>query len=370
MKNIKFNLKYQSIQICNLEELKTCGNIDLLLDTLESGLLERWLLSQGETKTLEKVKTLDKSNPRIAADELCKIFYGKESADAQKTVAELFDFRKKETERLEKLGHIEGKETEVIEQYHKGYEDILAKLKEHNNDYPALKAEMQILYKRYRMLLKLDFDRFYSDFKNDCPLVLLALMAHQQLPEYCFNSTEQVQQVYKDVLPRKSTSEVDMKWKEIRDAVYSGNTPPIKAIKLDYAKALQDFKQKYAGLSLYHFSYTTRYEKKRIKVEEFQMEDYYCPSEIEELLKYKNAFSSFPSHVKIFQGETNGYWKDIEPKGKTCMIIHIESGNFLRSSGHNGEELKDSDINGKFIFTDGIDYKSNSKSDKLIYMEV
>ena len=72
------------------------------------------------------------------------------------------------------------------------------------------------------------------------------------------------------------------------------------------------------------------------------------------------------------------------------MIISIKEGNKLRNAGMINEELTAEDINGKFIFTNGIDYKDkwdekdstmllisgqnwNSiffKCDRLIYMEV
>jgi hypothetical protein len=75
------------------------------------------------------------------------------------------------------------------------------------------------------------------------------------------------------------------------------------------------------------------------------------------------------SYVKVFSGETNGYWKDLEPKGK-WLIIKMEKGNFIRNLGKNGEELGVDSVNGKFPILEGIDYKSNSASYKLIYMEV
>ena len=75
-------------------------------------------------------------------------------------------------------------------------------------------------------------------------------------------------------------------------------------------------------------------------------------------------------NLKEFAGETSGYWKDIEPKGKQCMILRIENRNFVRPAGVTGEEYGISDINGKFIILDGIDYKSNSNTDKLLYLEV
>ena len=76
------------------------------------------------------------------------------------------------------------------------------------------------------------------------------------------------------------------------------------------------------------------------------------------------------AHIKIFRGKTDQYWKDIEPKGTRCMIISIKKENKLRNAGKNGEELTYDDINEQFIFTDGIDYMSNSDTDELIYMEV
>jgi hypothetical protein len=63
------------------------------------------------------------------------------------------------------------------------------------------------------------------------------------------------------------------------------------------------------------------------------------------------------------------YWKDLEPEGK-WLIIKMERGNFVRNRGKSGEELGVDSVNGKFPILEGIDYKSNSNTDKLIYMEV
>lgn len=79
---------------------------------------------------------------------------------------------------------------------------------------------------------------------------------------------------------------------------------------------------------------------------------------------------TFGEQLKIFKGDTESYWKDIEPKGKKYMIIDMESGNYIRNSGSFGEEISSLDVNGKFLILDGIDYKSNSKDKELLYMEV
>ena len=72
----------------------------------------------------------------------------------------------------------------------------------------------------------------------------------------------------------------------------------------------------------------------------------------------------------VFSGMTDGYWKDLEEKGKRFMIISMESGDYVRSAGKSGGDLSYIDIADKFVILDGIDYKSNSDVDKLLYMEV
>lgn len=71
-----------------------------------------------------------------------------------------------------------------------------------------------------------------------------------------------------------------------------------------------------------------------------------------------------------FSGVTDGYWKDLEPKGKKYMIIIIASGDYVRSAGVSGGDLSYADIFEKFVIVDGIDYKSNTETHKLCYMEV
>jgi len=71
-----------------------------------------------------------------------------------------------------------------------------------------------------------------------------------------------------------------------------------------------------------------------------------------------------------FSGMTDGYWKDLEPKGKRYMIVSMGDGDYVRSAGHSGGDLSSADIKNKFVIVDGIDYKSNSDVRKLLYMEV
>ena len=336
MKPIKFNLSYGNEQIKTLAELKESCNIDMLLETLENGLLVRWLVAQGEVDLSEKIAKIDKSNYKKAVSELLTILFDKEATCIEQAAAELFSVREKEAKRLENLKKLTSQENEIIKQYHAGYVNVLKSLHEHSKDYALLKAQMTVLYTQYSKLLELDKTNFYETFKTGYPLVLLAFMANTKLREL-------------------------IAYDSIRDDLLVGKKTP--AILIENNEQLEQFKEKYGtavlGCIYKSASNANTYSANMINVSAFSVGDYYIP--LSELIV---------PHIKTFRGKTDAYWKDIEPRGKTFMIISMKEGKKLRNAGVTGEEMTAEAINEKFIFTDGIDYMSNSDSDDLIYMEV
>lgn len=82
-------------------------------------------------------------------------------------------------------------------------------------------------------------------------------------------------------------------------------------------------------------------------------------------------FSDFlGGNLLTYAGVTDGYWKDLEPKGKRYMIISMGTGDYVRSAGHTGGDLSSADVLNQFVIVDGVDYKSNSATRALLYMEV
>lgn len=94
-------------------------------------------------------------------------------------------------------------------------------------------------------------------------------------------------------------------------------------------------------------------------------------NKIKEFVKNETVLKEkLGEELKLFKGNTEAYWKDIEPKEKKLMIISMREGNYIRNSGVFGEELSSLDINNNFIVLSGIDYKSNNTYHELLYMEV
>lgn len=91
---------------------------------------------------------------------------------------------------------------------------------------------------------------------------------------------------------------------------------------------------------------------------------------IKSLILLNEFYDKLGDNLIVFSGDTDGYWKDLEPKGKKYMIISMGKGDYVRPAGVTGGDLSQDDILNSFVIVDGVDYKSNSTTRKLRYMEV
>jgi hypothetical protein len=96
----------------------------------------------------------------------------------------------------------------------------------------------------------------------------------------------------------------------------------------------------------------------------------YIKTVIPTLAEDEYILEQLGEHLKTFSGYTEGYWKDLEPAEKKIMVISIANGSYVRSLGNVGEQLSSSDVNGKFVILNGLNYMSNNSFHKLKYMEV
>ncbi len=90
---------------------------------------------------------------------------------------------------------------------------------------------------------------------------------------------------------------------------------------------------------------------------------------IKKKITEKSFLDSLGDKLVSFSGKTEGYWKDLEPKGR-FMIVSMNENDYVRSAGLNGGDLSCADVKDNFVIVDGIDYKSNYSNHTLRYMEV
>lgn len=152
-------------------------------------------------------------------------------------------------------------------------------------------------------------------------------------------------------------------------------------LKLDHRKLFYTFREKsalavmcllmnektrnyYLPVEIVAENGTVSYDTEK-NIDKMTMFVYIC-----QLIKQRDFAALLEGNLMTFSGITDGYWKDLEPKGKQYMIISMENGDFVRAAGYSGGALSSADILNKFVIVDGIDYKSNSSTHKLLYMEV
>ncbi|MHC6201654.1 hypothetical protein ACYULU_00475 [Breznakiellaceae bacterium SP9] len=363
-KAIKFNLILDNKPVRSLDDLRDNFNIEDLLGAYRNGSLKRWLESRESAKEIAELEKVSGDDIN-AARELCRIFQGDCSKQQIETAVYPFEFRQKEAEKLRQFKNLKEEKDTVIKAYHDGYTELLDKMEGKGQDYPFLKAAVQEIFEKYAGLYRLNAEDYYKRFIQPCPLVILSQIANPNMRPLLPVDLQEVFSVLNIAVLtmqkyKKSGIERFLeKWKQdpiqpnVRVCEYyddnqaiKNNGKPILMLSCDNNHTLDE----------------------QIVSDMDQLKSYYPFTYI--YISDIPESDSAPAHVKIFAGVTEGYWKDVQPKGKRFLLIKMEQNNFVRNSGKNGEELKAEDVNGKFLILDGIDYKSNNAAHQLVYMEV
>ena len=77
-------------------------------------------------------------------------------------------------------------------------------------------------------------------------------------------------------------------------------------------------------------------------------DNYVLYEKIKTMLGQKEIMETLGDNLKSFSGVTDGYWKDLKPKGQKYMLLSIGVGDFARSAGVIGGDLGSAQINGNF----------------------
>lgn len=308
-KTIKFNLICDDKPVRTIEDLQNNFSIEDVLNYFQNGLLSRWLNVRGYETELEKVNAITEKDSMRVVKKLIEIF-GVEM-DENKIEENVYILKHLE-ERKELFGIYESqgfKIERIIDDYKTGYDQLVSEIIENPDDTSIIKTNIAEIVNNYSWVFELDHRRLFWEIKEVSPLAIM-----------CFLMNEKSRKYY---LPIK-TKEKDAATEE-------------DVVVLDITKN-PDKKNMYATV---------------------------C-----NLITSKVFNEKLGEKFHSFAGVTDGYWKDLEPKGKKYMIISMGSGDFVRSAGVQGGDLAETDITNEFVIVDGIDYKSNSASRKLVYMEV
>ncbi len=327
-KAIKFNLMLDKHPVRDLDDLLENFNLDDLLTVYNSQLLHRWLEVRGLMDELNQIIAVSSYDGKEIAQTLCKVFQVDLSNEEVKAAVYPFELRHQQKQQIEELAIQQFNRNEVIKKYHADYKDLREKMLLKNM--PAKEAKNTndgILDKVVSAL---------SDFATDV----------------CIANIEKHNEKASDYQFLKAT--ISVLWQD-----YS------QLFKVDFDSFFQLF-IKNNPLTLFSMLANEEYresglfddERKAIVFSKIPASPSLPPNQV------------FPSPYLSYAGLTDGYWKDLQPKGIKCLVLRMEASNFIRNAEKNGEELNANAVNGQFLILDGIDYKSNNANHALIYMVI
>lgn len=315
-KTIKFNLICDDKPVRTIEDLQNNFSIEDVLGYYNNKLLHRWLEVRGYSEELEKIATITSEKPLEIIKEIIVIFNVESDQKKIEEAVYMLEYLDERKELCDIYSKNEFKTKSVIDDYQTGYKQLVDGILDNPEDVALIKANISEMVTNYKWIMDLDHRNLFwtllRTLKYKSVLALMCLLMNQKSGDY--------------YLPMILIDE-------------EGND------KLDeYGNYIYDI------------------DKNEDKDEMYD--------ELRNIIQQDSFKSSLGANLRSFSGTTDDYWKDLEPKGKKCMIISMGVGDFVRSSGRSGEEFSNADVTDKFIIVDGIDYKSNSSTRELLYMEV
>lgn len=307
-KTIKFNLICDGKPVRTIEDLQNNFSIEDILDYYDNQLLHRWLRVRGYDKELEEVNAIIDTDPMNIIKELIRIF---NIAGNEEKVEESIYILQHQKERRDLLAIYEKENYQVahiIDEYEAGYRQLVDDILANPEDAAKIKADIAEIVSSYDWVLKLDHKALFDLLNEKSVLAIMCLLMNEKSRDY--------------YLPIKEVYENE-----------DGSS-----------KITWDIEHKIGKKSMYNT--------------------------ICRMIEENNFAEKLGENLVSFAGETDGYWKDLEPKGKKYMIISMDYGDYVRAAGESGGDLSQNDVKHKFVIVNGIDYKSNSKTHKLLYMEV
>ncbi len=189
-KKIKFNLLLDGSPVRDLEGVRNNFNIHELLEYLENGVLERWLVSRGYYELWERIQMMDRDNHDQLIISLVSVF-GMEITDSglNEVIYSLEQMRQRSL-RIESLREGEFQLAKIIEQYHQEFYMILQQIEEQKEDFPFIKTKLTLISDHYHELVKLNISRFYQYFIEQAPLVIFTALMDNRLRGYFLNDSK------------------------------------------------------------------------------------------------------------------------------------------------------------------------------------
>ena len=368
-KTIKFNLILDEKPIRDIKGLQENFVIEDVLEFYQKGLLQKWLKVRGFDKYLKKVETIKKDEPVII--KLIEIFEIEKSEKEIKEAVYSLEFWKERKIELEEWTKKDTKIKQIIADYHNGYNVLLAKIKDNKEDMPFMKSAAKEINDKYKEIFKIDYPFFFANFKEDVPLINLAILMNHDLRKYYLTN----QNIRKELINKHVKKSFGLLKGSKYEKIYKKNTNNIWKLVCNEPIIVTELSNNSnVGIDIERHNYISKVNAKNAIGKTFSKLYFnsFSPSDAVKYVKISSIPDSNKNikEIKKFNGTTDGYWKDLEVAKTKVMVLSIPDGTFIRNANKPKEELSAKDVNGEFLILDGLLYKSNVDYEPISYMEV
>lgn len=412
-KTIKFNLILDKKPVRDIESLRDNFNVSDILDVYENRLLHRWLKVRKYDDFLEKVEGINEQADKDLLINLANIFEIKVDKDF---IDKLFmDLDERNTKKAKASFGYDMNHKEIIKRYHLEYDKLINSIHSNKDSIGKLKAICNDIEENYVDLFIKDI---YEVSNISVMLILLMLSKKNgRLREYILKNESIIdiinENILADIDKESHTSDIDLSYEERKVfEVLSNNNYGSKILNDDQIEILtnkydvkvaftsihtwknisdkdivildwenesggdrvsdKDNKMTYPlndtrGMLFKGLNLFTNSKILKVKYAYYDDIKNICNKNIIEAIDSKSDVLN--KNIKVYNGTTERYWKEIEGSDKKVMIIYASKDSCIRNYGDKNNQLTYEDINGKFPILNGLELNNNSNG-SIVYMEV
>lgn len=384
-KTIKFNLICDGDRsVRTLEDLREQATVEDYLNYYGNGLLARWLEVRGYENELKAVQALtgrDSMDQMTCAKALLNIFQPDMGESDIERAVYILQYREERRASEMQARKLRNDQQALTDAFRKSYFSVIRDVVDHKDDMPRIKAAVAEIDTTYRSLFDMNYRRLWQVFYCYAPMALFAMLMRDHMRKAYLPQVENIRQKVSILEYRKVPKTLYSRVGNYRS--YDMEEGPFYE---SFTKEVTPFNGLASFIKAFKTEKLLETQAKGILFEE-------CGNFIGDketaLIRYveedlgalylllqngidvgKDLERVLGKELHSFTGKTEGYWKDLESPKKKYMILHMEKGNFVRAAGDMNGDLDSDKVNGWFPIVSGIDYKSNSDTDKLLYLEV
>lgn len=371
-KTIKFYMICDDHPVRTIDDLREHFGMEDVLGYYRRGILQRWLKVRGYDAELEAVNQIDSKDDSEALTKLIQIF------DVEKDPAEIAEFieilkyneekvkateekkKKEEEEKARAAEENKKKESDNQDRDKARYLGLVNTILDNSTNKAVIKNAVKEIAENYRHVFEQDYVTLFYLLYECAPMAIFVMLSFDVMREkYLSENAWRSPVLPENTLGIDSSIILRKKLQRLTDACTQSNSSQkipliLPCISLSFGN-----------------SDKAKLEEQLTELNNLKKDRTSFRTLLNDITEVNRLKDILPKDLKEFSKSTALQWRQLEPKGKKCMIFKVGTGLEICPSGlsKTGKTWERDDCYGQFVLLDGIDIRSCSNN-TMYYMEV